>query len=360
MGEVAVLGASGIVGGEIAASLQAAGHGVVGVGHDRERLAVVPGVTRRFVPGEDGDLKRVLAEVDLVVLAAGDRTGTPTAGPRVAALKAAVAAGCAVIDVEPEQAAIRRAVETAREARAAVVLGAGLQPGVGLLLARIAAGAVSAPTEVLTAYTFPGGPLPPGYRGASSGRRGSAAAVLGDPGVVRERGVEVTELAGETRRLAWFPKPVGPSHAAGVPSGEVDLLRLGVPPPSTVRGAIALPAWRAELLQAVAGLARWSGPGRRLRRRLTARRPEPSPARRAAQRWGCVAEVAGPGQVARAWAYGHDVSRLTAQIAVICAGIVLAGGVPPGPVGPDALEEPSVFLDELGRRTDTRWSLVRP
>lgn len=360
MAVVGVAGASGIVGRDVVVGLCRASHDVVAIGRDVGRLsgAGFPDAVRQRVDDGSVPAATVVGDLDVLVVTAGSRGAGDD--PRRRAIVGAIEAGTAVVDVDPEQAAILDVVGLAHDATAPVVLGAGLQPAMGELLGALALGVVELPVELHTAYTFPDAGSPPLHRRASAGRRGSAAQVLGVRGSARLRGEDVEELAGEMRRLAWFPRPVGPSHAAAIPSGESVLVPRWAPDIQTVRSSVAIPSWRAELLQASANLAGW-GPGRRwLGTRLLRQRPQPGQARRAALRWGCVAEVSGGDELSRAWAYGHDPYGLTARIAVRVVQAVVGADVPAGVTSPARLADPAQLLDDLGRDTDTRWSLVRP
>ena len=360
---VAIVGATGTVGGELGHRLAAAGHDVVGLvrparlttaGAELERASVdlrpLP-QDPQAQPADTQAWEAALAGVDAVVNAAG-----AAAGPGL--VDAVIAAGLGLVDLEPEQPPVLRTFDTrsdaARQAGAAVVPGAGLQHAVGDLLTAVAADAVELPAEAHIAYLFPGrrGML----HAASPGRRHSAAAVLGASVEGLVRGETVVELPGEARRLAWFPRPVGPSHAAGIGSGEVRSVPRHVPELRTVRAYLAVPTWRAELLQAAASLAGRPSLRRRLVRRLERDRPAPGPAVRAAARWGCVAEVEGADGIARAWAYGHDPYALSAAVAAALVEGVLARGELAGVLAPTEVLAARELLDAVSDRTDMRWS----
>jgi hypothetical protein len=175
-----------------------------------------------------------------------------------------------------------------------------------------------------------------------------------------DAGRVVEELPGEVRRLAWFPRPVGPVHAAGVPAPEPLTVPRHVPSARTVRTYLALSSWRAELLQAAGNLARRPRGRRLLADRLTSRAGTPSVAQRAAARWACVVEAEGEEGVARAWAYGTDPYGTGAASIVALAEAVLAGRADAGVVPPALVEVPADLLDTLSARTDLRWSVSRP
>jgi short subunit dehydrogenase-like uncharacterized protein len=343
MSTLAVVGAGGCLGSLVVAEAEGRGHDVVPV--PRERLGTV------------ADLAAELERTDAVVAACGDDQD----GLALRVVDAAIASGRSLIDLEPGQAHVRRLRderrEPARTAGIALVPGAGLQHVLGDALTAVAAATVEVPAEVHVAYTLParGAVLAP----ATPGRRRGIAAELGTPGVARHHGDEVEELPGEVRRLAWFPRPVGPSHAAAVPGGEALSVPEHLPHLRSVRTYVAVASWRAELLQATANAARWPPARRVLQRRLTRPRATPGPGARASTRWGCVSEVGGADGVARAWAYGHDPYRLSAACAV-----VLAEAVPTQPragfLAPAQVLPARELLDRLSERGDTRWSVARP
>lgn len=333
---IGLLGAAGVVGGAVTDVLAA---------HGRE-------VVRIDLAAPDATLSGVE-----VVLAA---TGGDIPATREA-VRAAVRAGVHVVDVDREVGYLSWLVETAAAAAtgsgALVVGAAGVRFAVGDLLAALAAGHVQDPVALHVAYI--GG----GRRGsATPGERRAAIAALGAPGTARVAHREVEEHPGEARRLAWFPRPVGPAHAAAVPGGEVCTVPLHLPGLATIRTYEALPGWRAELLQARANLARTRWGRRLLARRLQRRGAGAGPAVRAVQRWGCVAELAGDAELGRAWAYGHDPVATTAAIAAELALRLEATSVVPGSGGvraPAQIGDPAALLDAVAERTDLRWSRAR-
>lgn len=277
-------------------------------------------------------------------------------------LDAAIDTGTHYVDVTGEQPFIRWAYgqrdAAVRAAGIVAVPAAGFEFLPGDLLADLAAGAVSWPDEVHVAYTVPsrGGV----QRALSAGTRRTVLTLLDRPGVALERGELVEERAGEVRRLAWFPRPVGPRHAAGIPGGEPISVPRHVPGLRTVRTYLAVPGWQAELLQLAGNVARWGPTRRALVRVLGGGQGGPSPVRRRVTRWGVVAEAEGTDGVARAWAYGHDPYGLTATAAVVVGEAIMTGEVTPGVLPPAAVGAPGQLLDELARRSDLRWSVARP
>jgi hypothetical protein len=340
---IGVLGAGGGLGGLVVAELERRGHDPVPLG-DGE------------LARDDRALHTALGRCPLVVSALGRRDLTR----RV--LDAALATGTHLVDPVGDPETLRWALTErdapARSAGVSVVLAAGLPAVPGDPLAHVAAHAVTAPDEVHVCYSFPGAG---GLLGAlSGGTRAAFADLLGMPVVAVAGGELVEELPGEIRRLAWFPRPVGPAHAAGVPGPEPLTVSRHVPSARTVRTYLALSSWRAELLQASGAVAGRPTGRRLLARRLTARKGAPSPSRRAATRWACVAEAAGQEGVARAWAYGTDPYGTGAASLVAVSEAVLAGHADAGIVPPSFVEVPGELLDRLSGRTDLRWSVSRP
>lgn len=366
MSTVAVLGASGYTGRLVVAECRRQGlhPRLLGRDADRIRRRLAEDGTRHDdleVVEVDVTDQRVLAaalvDVDLLLTTVGpfEDLGRPV-------LDAAIATGTHYVDSTGEQPFIRWAFAerdtAARDAEVVAVPAAGFDFLPGDLLAAVAAGAVGWPDEVHVAYTVPtsGGLL----GNASLGTRRTVAGLLGHPGVAFVRGELVEELPGEARRLAWFPRPVGPRHAAGIPGAEPVTVPRHVDGVQTVRTYLALSTWKAELAQMGANLARFA-PVRRAVTGWLVRGPEgPSPERRELTRWGCVAEAEGRGDVARAWAYGHDVYGLTAVTMVAVGQTILQDGPTPGVRSPAMLTAPDVLLDRLADRCDLRWSVTRP
>jgi short subunit dehydrogenase-like uncharacterized protein len=363
-----VLGASGYTGRLVVAECIRRGHRPIAFGRDT-------GKVRTRLAGDGIDVDRQLAGIRTVdvlepqaIRAACDQVEVllTTVGPFDAlgrgVLDAAVDTGTHYVDVTGEQSFIRWAYEdrdaAARQAGIVAVPAAGFDFLPGDLLAAIAADAVSRPTELHVAYTVPSRGLRSGI--SSAGTRRTVASMLDRPGVALERGEVVEERIGEARRLAWFPRPVGPRHAAGIPGGEPISVPRHVPGIRTVRTYLAIPGWQAEAVQLVGNVARW-GPARRVVTSVLSRGSAgPSPERRRQTRWGCVAEVEGADGVARAWAYGHDLYGLTATAMVAVGETILGGHAPPGVTPPASLGPPGDLLDVIAARSDLRWSVARP
>lgn len=351
----ALLAAGGTVGRLVAAALDDAGQGFVPVGRDGG--AVAAGVAGRSCatapqvvdPRDERGLRALLAGVDVVV-------APLVAGPAArAAVAAAVEAGTHLVGATSEPAHHRWARETwgtaAQAAGVAVVPGAAADLLPGDLLAALAAAQVTSPREVHVAYA-----VPTGLRGAltPAGRR-QLADLLGRPVETLVDGVATQERLAASRRLAWFPRPVGPHHAAAVPGAEPVTVPVHLPDVRTVRTYLAMRSTTAELVQLAGNAAGWPAARRFLAARVAAGGRRDTPGRRQRARWACVVEAAGPTQVGRAWAYGHDPVALTAASLAAVTLRLLSGAVPPGVRTPAELGPAGDLLDDLAGRTDLRW-----
>jgi hypothetical protein len=358
MPTTALLGATGVLGRRVAARLVEDGHDLLLVVRDAaaaERLVGPVAPAARIVtigPDADADAWRArLTDADLVVSALASADGA--AGR---AIGGAVDAGLAIVDAADDARhlrAVHALHDRARVRGAVVVPGIGWRTALGDLLTAVAARRLDAPREVHVAVVVPG-------RGgvigsASPGVRAGIAASLGDRVLVVDRGVPIEEAPGETRRLAWFPRPFGPHHAAGVPGLEPLSVPRHLPEVTTVRSYVALSSARAELLQAVATLARQEW----VRRRVAAHLRRPRETHGA--RWAVVAEVAGAGdQLARAWANGHDHLDASARLVAAVAGAVRDRRPPAGVLAPAQAGDPRELLDAVAAASEVRWSVADP
>jgi short subunit dehydrogenase-like uncharacterized protein len=367
MARIALLGAAGRLGRVLAAELAADGHELVALGRDPERtqrvlraVGVVPAAIRAADASDPDSVGRAVIggpPATVLVVATG-----PLATASRGLVDLAIGRGwdlfdtCAAQDHVGWVHAARDAA--ARDAGVRVVPAAGFEGIPGDLLAHLAAQRVGRPTDVHVAVTFPSpggrvGTAPPGWRRA-------AARLLDGPGQALVRGELVEERIAEERRLAWFPRPIGPRHAAGYPGPEVVTVPRHVPGVRTVRTYLAVAGWRAEALQSLHNAARW-GPVRRRAQAWVAReRPEVSDDVRRQVRWGIVAEAAGDDGVARAWAAGHDPDRTGALALAELVQAVLAGRSDVGVLAPSLVDVPGEVLDRIAARSDLRWSRTGP
>ncbi len=386
---IAVLGGSGPTGSAVLATLVSAGERVLALGRDQRRLAAsartagphAGSVGARGAPSADASgvdataadaLAAVLEGVDLLVVAGGPATSLVPP-----ALEAALRRGIDVVVLSGDPWLLRELAARDGSWRAAgrtAVVGVALEPWVSDLLVDLAASAVAGPREVHVASIYPDRG---GWRAAATpGTRRALADAVGRGSLALLDGELVEEPIGEARRLAWFPRPVGPSHAAGVPGAAPTGVPAHVPGVRTVRSYLAVPGWRAELLQFAGNAARWGPAGQRLAAHVAgAGVPPTDPAR-----WGVVAEVAGTGRVrgaerdagdvgalgpdrgeiARAWAHGSHPPEAGAAAVLATVRSVLAGRAAPGVVPASLAGVPAELLDACSATGLLRWSLARP
>lgn len=265
--------------------------------------------------------------------------------------------GGGYLDLAPTEASLA-ALADAVLGPAPVVAGAGFAGAIGDALAVVAAGSLVGPDRVdVTVYVPSRRSL---LAGATPRERSELLAAVTTPMAVLADGEVVTERIAEARRLAWFPRPVGPHHAAATPGPHWRTLPDALPGVRTVRSALALRSSSAEVLQGLGNLSRLGAVEGWVRRR--AARPGPDRGT-AGERWAVVVEVAtAGGDLVRGWAYGHDRHDLTAHVAAVLAPRVgTADASPHGrPVGATAVMPPDELLDELAARTDLRWSVTEP
>lgn len=286
----------------------------------------------------------------------------PFAGTSEPVVRACVSASCHYVDVTAEQGFVEWAIDEigpkAVGGEVSVVPASGLDYAPGDLLATVAAGAVDAVREVHVAYYVPGALSM--LRRSSAGTLRTLVSVIGRPMTARVAGERREEGIGQARRLAWFPRPVGPRHAAGAPGIEALTLPARFGTVDVARTYLAMPSWQAEIAQFAGSLGRLKSVTGFLSRRTAGVRRGPDETLRQSTRWACVAEAEGTNGIARAWAYGHDIYGFTAASSVLIAQRVAAGGCRSGVIGPADVGDPTGMLDELADITDLRWSLVRP
>lgn len=341
-------------------ALERRGVPIVAAGRDPDRVErAVAGVgtiegVRRVDVTEPHTVDDLAADVDVLAT---------TVGPFVelgqAPYEAAIRSGCHYLDSTGEQPFVRWAYEhpMAGETSSTLIPACGFDSVPGDLLSAVAADSVEAPVEVHVSYLVRG-------RGivVSAGTRRTIGELLPGGGVSYRDGELVDEGFAERRRLAWFPKPVGPHHAAGFPGCEPLMVPRHVPGVRDVGTYFALPTALAEAGQFMARLARFEPVQDVVRRLLTLGPEHPSESTREGTRWGCVAEVRGEGRrIARAWAYGHDIYGFTAEMMALAAERLAAGDSRSvGASSPAQAFPVAEVLDELAVVTDMRWSVREP
>ena len=360
MPRIAVLGATGFTGGLLVRALDRRGVPIVAAGRDLARvqeavvgIGTIDGV-RRVDVTESHTVEDLAADVDVLAT---------TVGPFVklgqVPYEAALLSGCHYLDSTGEQPFVRWAYEhpKAGETSSTLIPACGFDSVPGDLLSAVAADTVEAPAQVHVSYLVRG-------RGImlSEGTRRTVGELLPGGGVAYRDGELVEEGFAERRRLAWFPKPVGPHHAAGFPGCEPLMVPRHVPSVRDVGTYFALPSALAEAGQFTARLARFEPVQDVVRRLLTLGPQHPSESTREGTRWGCVAEVRGEdGRIGRAWAYGHDIYGFTAEMMALAAERLAAGDSRSvGASAPAEVFPAAEVLDELAVVTDLRWSVREP
>ncbi len=327
-----MLGATGRLGRAIVADLGDDGPEMVPVGRGEDPAAVV-------VPG---DVVVNAATSEPAVVAAWASAGSRAGGYLDLAPTGATHAVAADLDLGP----------------APVAPGVGFASALGDALAVVAARGLVEPDRVdVTAWVPSRRSL---LAGATPRERADLLASVAAPMRALVDGAPRTERIAEARRLAWFPRPVGPHHAAAAPGTHWRTLPRVLPSLRTVRSAVALRSSSAEVLQGLGNLARLDW-GRRVVGRLAAR---PGPDRgTSGERWALVVEVAtASGTLARGWAYGHDRHDVTARTAAwLAPRLATADASAAGrPVGATELAPAEELLDGLAASTDLRWSVTDP
>lgn len=363
MARIGVLGAGGVLGRLVVDAAQANGAEVVPAAHDPAEAGSVLGVPAAAVRRVDArDAAAVAALCDAV-----DAVVVATPGVGELTVEAAVRAACHHLDasLHPQHvtAVLDRWHEPAGAAGVSVLPAAGLLCTVGDLLAARALREVPAPRQVHVAYALsgPGGPVRP----TSVAVRLEVADLLASYGSALVDGRVRRERPGEARRLAWFPRPLGMRHAAGIPGAEPLTVPRHTTGVTTARTYLALRTVATELLQAAATVTRWAPAGRLVRAALVGGSDQPLPAARAATRWACVAEAvpatgAPPGRhdVVRAWASGRDPYATAAAVLARLATAAATGELRCGAQPVAAAGDAAGWLDELAQVAGMRWSVA--
>lgn len=359
---IAVLGAGGRTGRLVLDELVRDGHRVLALTSSPERLR---GEVDQRLPAGRVDVRpaRARSASGLATTLAGARALVDVAGPYAdrgaIGLEAALQAGAHYLDacLEPgESARVHAQDARARAAGVVAVTGGGFPAAVLDLLGSSALAAADRPAELHLATTFPDRGW---LRTAGPATRRVLASLLEAPATAVVGGERVEEPLGEARRLAWFPRPVGLAHAAGVPGTATLSASRRDPGLATVREYLAMPGWRAELLQLAASATAWGPARRRLHRAVRGAGTAPPARRGGGVRWACVAETRGTQGTVRAWANGHDPAASAAASLGVLVRAALAHPHP-GVRPPAQLAGPGALLDELSRDRDLRWAVIRP
>lgn len=359
MATIGVFGATGFTGSLLVRTLLDAGNEVVAAARNPDKLAKLGGSER---------LRTTVASVDdptsLYTLAESCDVLLSTVGPFTElgrpAFQAALDTGTHYADSTGEQPFVRWVNEHHERAVAAgvcAVPAAGYDYVPGDLLASLALQKTAKPTAVHITYFVRGrgGPM----AATSRGTRKSIIRMLTEPTLVLDAGEVREEGFGETRRLAYFPRPVGPRHAVALPGTEMFSVARGFADVSTIRTYLAMPSWMAEVAQASSLLGRFTSTRSALTRLATGL-PEPSERARRAVQFAVVAEAHGDDGVVRAWMTGHDVYGFTAHAMTTIAGRLAAGPAHLGVQGPSMVSDAESTADELSKVADIRWGVIAP
>lgn len=364
--QVAILGATGTVGRRLAALASDRGHRMVVAGRDATRLrtemAGLNGLAAvvEVDPDQPAQVREFASRADVLLSAVG---GPPAR--RTAAVTAALEAGAHAVGAAATPRTWRMLEEhcggLALENGLTVLPSGGIDLFVADLVAAVTAARIAAPRTIHVSYAVPGRPglIAAGTRTSRNDVLEALQRPLPALAHGGHRSASGEERAGEQRRLAWFPRPLGPHHVVAVPGSEALALPLHLPQVATVGTFVAMRSWQAELFQMAVSMLQRPAARERLRRALV-RRPSPTPDEQAATRWACVVEVGGDGDdTARGWAYGHDPYGVTAAGMMVAAEAMAAGDAPAGVVPPALAVAAEATLDQMTEATDLRWQ-VRP
>jgi short subunit dehydrogenase-like uncharacterized protein len=357
-GPIAVHGATGFTGRQVARELQGAGHELILAGRREpvlkelaQSLGGAPEV-RVATPERPATLEAALAGAAVVVNCAG-----PFAWLGEPVVRAAIQQGVHYLDTTGEQAWMARMQETwgeaARAAGVVAVLAHAFEYAIGECAARIALEETPGAwkLEVWNRVDSPS---------ASRGTMKSALDVLGRPCLAFVEGRRREEPVGARRAAVHFPHERRARTGVSYPGGEV-LSAPGLAPTlREVRTYLVVPDAVARVLPLAARLARplvRGGLPRWLERRIDARPAGPSP-EDARQPWWVQARALAPGgRGARVTVSGLDPYGITAAIAAQGVARLLDGRAERcGVLTTGAAFEPRALLADLAPR-GVAWRL---
>jgi hypothetical protein len=323
--DLLIIGGYGEVGRRLAARLQATHRVRVGGRNGGVRVDV----------DDPGSVARALDGIGTVVVCVRQHDAH--------VLRAAVRRGLAYTSVAPprmDEAQLAALDEEARQTGARVVVGAGLEPGIASILARVAADRAAPADEIETALLLSTGDI----YGPDS--MAFIFEELADRYSMLIGGDPVTARAFDASAPVAFPPPVGARTAYTMPfSDQTHYPRtLGV---RTAIARIALdPPWSASILASVVsnGGRNWlaHGYGRRLLRAISARLRE---RHEGEDRFALVVDVHGAWKRVRATLVGHEQANATALGA---AGVVHGlATVPPGVWMAEQVIAPAPFIERM-------------
>jgi len=339
-GRVAVVGATGYIGGLTVGELARRGVAVVAVGRNRLRLAALAGGVEAKVAdvADTAALAGALEGCAAVVNCVGSFVDLGEA-----VVRAAIAAGAHYVDTSGEfpfqQRLFAAHDDRARAAGVAVVPGMAFYSAPADLAAALAVRALGRPAENIDIAYRLAGARPSNGTVRTNLRR------VGQPCPVRDGGRLVERRIGDDSRPFPFPEPYGPSPVARWPGGEVLSVPRHTGAPS-VAVFLAMPNAASAVLRHRRPAAALS----RLARVVVGQRTGgPSEAARARARFVVVAEARTGGDVARGVVEGRDVYGVTAAACAEAAQRLTAAGAggPAGVLAPAEAFDPAGFLDAL-------------
>lgn len=337
--EILIVGGYGEVGGRIAAILREThGGAVVVAGRNPERASDV--AARRIDVNEEGSIESALRGVGLVVACVRQRE------PRL--LRAAVRLGIAYTSIAPPQMPPASIVPLHAEAQrtgARIVLGAGIEPGISSVLARIGADRVGKVDAVETALLLGVADV----YGADS--MAFILDELGQSYAVHIDGCATPTYAFDRATLVEFPAPIGMRRAFTMPFSD----QLYFPTTLGARTSIARlaldPPWLAEVVSALTrlGARRWMRRGGAHAMHGTVARLRALYAGR--DEFALVVEVRGGGRIMRSTLLGRAQAHATAAGAAAIAEALYAREVEtPGVWLAEQVVAPAAFLARLATR----------
>jgi short subunit dehydrogenase-like uncharacterized protein len=358
-GPIAVYGATGYTGRQVAAELADAGAELILSGRNRGKLdnlaAELAGevAVKRATLDDPASLRALLADCSAVVDCAGPfvRFGEPV-------LAAAVETGTHYLDTTGEQPYMKMAFERygpgAAEAGVAVIPAMGFDYVPGDMIASLTANGIDELDGLSLYYCWDG--FTP-----SQGTARTTLEIIKGGDLEWRNGGWVEASGGVSRGTYEFPPPVGRRGMVRYPAGE----QITVPRhirTRNVRTTMNASAFASERLAPLfaaamrpAGLAMRT-PLKRLAQAVISRLPEgPTAEQRRRMRWMIVCE-AKRGEIERKGVIsGRDVYGFTA--AAICRGAMIAAGrgfEARGGLAPSQAFDPKDFLAGLDR-FDVRW-----
>lgn len=321
--DILLFGATGYTGRLTAEALADAGASFALAGRNHSKLRTVSERVGKpdihIVDAQDlGALVRALDGCKVLITTVG-----PFARLGETAVRAALQAGVHYVDSTGEGTFIDLLGsdfdEAARKAGSALAPAMGFDEVPGDVVCAMAAEGMERP-DVTVTYAV--------GRSGSAGTVRSAIGIVGSTGPWIEKGRERRIRAGEERRWAPLPPPVGPSHTCSFPFALSRLAPLHLDPDS-FRTFIKTSTLEAHALRLGAPMFKAFDlpPFARLLDLIKTKLPEgPTADQRADQRWMLLAEASSRGRRRNVVATGTDVYGLTARTLAAAAAAMTAAG----------------------------------